>query len=48
MALPLASLVTDHYALLEHLLPHADQSAALLALEQGNPGHRLGQGPDQF
>lgn len=46
VALPLASLVTDHYASIVGQYPHADQSAALLALEQHNPGHRLGSKPD--
>ena len=48
VTLPLAALVTDHYAQLEGQHPQADQSAALLAVEQHNPGHRLGHGPDQF
>ncbi len=48
VALPLAALVTDHYASIGEHYPAADQSAALLALEQVNPGHRLGDGPDQL
>ena len=46
--LPLAALVTQHYAELGERHPAADQSAALIALEQRNPGHRLGSGPDRL
>jgi 2-hydroxy-3-oxopropionate reductase len=46
--LPVAALVTAHYGLLEACYPQADQSAALLAVEQLNPGHRLGAKPDQL
>lgn len=48
VALPLAALVTEHYASIGERFPAADQSAALLALEQVNPGHRLGNGPDRL
>lgn len=30
------------------VVPNADQSAALLALERMNPGKRVGEGPDQL
>jgi 3-hydroxyisobutyrate dehydrogenase-like beta-hydroxyacid dehydrogenase len=46
--LPLMQLVTESYRSIEQACPHADQSAALLALEQRNPGQRLGGGPDQL
>ena len=48
LVLPVAALVTASYQsiALEH--PHADQSAALLALEKKNPGQRLGAGPDRL
>ena len=48
VVLPVTALVTDAYASIEHTHPRADQSAALLALEQRNPGQRLGAGPDQL
>ncbi|MDB5959548.1 MAG: NAD(P)-dependent oxidoreductase [Massilia sp.] len=48
VALPLAALVTEHYASIGERYPAADQSAALLALEQVNPGHRLGSAPDRL
>jgi len=48
VALPLAAMVTEHYASIAAQHPSADQSAALLALEQHNPGHRLGSGPDHL
>ena len=48
VVLPFTALVTDSYASIEQRHPHADQSAALLALEQRNPGLRLGDGPDQL
>ena len=46
--LPLTSLVTASYESIETEHPHADQSAALLALEKRNPGQRLGNLPDQL
>jgi 2-hydroxy-3-oxopropionate reductase len=46
VTLPLTSLVTDVYRRLLGSHPHADHSAALLALEQKNPGKRLGDGQD--
>jgi 3-hydroxyisobutyrate dehydrogenase-like beta-hydroxyacid dehydrogenase len=48
LVLPLAALVTDAYASIEAQYPHADHAAALLALEQRNPGQRLGSGPDRL
>ncbi|HEU5435577.1 MAG TPA: NAD(P)-dependent oxidoreductase [Telluria sp.] len=48
LSLPLAALVTEHYAAIGDSHPQADQSAALLALEQVNPGHRLGAAADQL
>ncbi|MFP5392528.1 MAG: NAD(P)-dependent oxidoreductase, partial [Gammaproteobacteria bacterium] len=48
LVLPVAALVTEHYRSIEADFPRADQSAALLALEKRNPGHRLGDGPDQL
>lgn len=46
--LPLAELVTDHYRSILQSLPHADQSAILLALEQMNPGKRVGDEDDRL
>ncbi len=46
--LPLAQLVTQRYESIASAYPNADHSAALLALEQLNPGQRLGQGPDRL
>lgn len=48
VVLPVAALVTDTFASIEHDYPLADQSAALLALEKLNPGQRLGALPDQL
>ena len=48
LVLPVAALVTDAYASIEAEHPRADQSAVLLALEQRNPGQRLGQRSDQL
>lgn len=48
VVLPLAALVTQHYASIGAQFPAADQSATLLALEQVNPGLRLGDGPDRL
>ncbi len=48
LRLPVTELVTENYqSVLQHA-PQADQSAVLLALEQSNPGQRLGQGKDQL
>jgi 2-hydroxy-3-oxopropionate reductase len=46
--LPLTELVTRRYEAIEGAYPQADHSAALLALEQLNPGQRVGNGPDQL
>ncbi|SFV06234.1 2-hydroxy-3-oxopropionate reductase [Pseudoduganella namucuonensis] len=46
--LPVTNLVTQRYEAIEDMFPHADHSAALLALEQLNTGHRVGAGPDQL
>jgi 3-hydroxyisobutyrate dehydrogenase-like beta-hydroxyacid dehydrogenase len=48
LALPLTALVTERYESIAERLARADHSAALLALEQLNPGHRLGGQPDQL
>ncbi len=48
LVLPVAALVTESYQSIVGEHPQADQSAALLALEQKNPGQRLGAGPDQL
>lgn len=46
--LPITELVTERYRSILGDLPHADQSAALLALERLNPGKRVGSAPDQL
>ncbi len=46
--LPVAELVTAHYRSILARYPHADQSAALLALEGVNPGVRVGSGADHL
>jgi 3-hydroxyisobutyrate dehydrogenase-like beta-hydroxyacid dehydrogenase len=46
--LPVTELVTAHYQSIMATAPQADQSAVLLALEQANPGIRLGTSPDQL
>ncbi|WP_241687889.1 NAD(P)-dependent oxidoreductase [Janthinobacterium sp. 17J80-10] len=46
--LPVTELVTERYRSILESLPHADQSAALLALERINPGARVGCAPDQL
>jgi 3-hydroxyisobutyrate dehydrogenase-like beta-hydroxyacid dehydrogenase len=48
IALPITALVTERYESIGERLAKADHSAALLALEQLNPGHRLGSQPDQL
>lgn len=48
LTLPVTSVVATHYERIEATHPRADHAAALLALEQINPGQRLGQGPDQL
>lgn len=46
--LPVAELITQVYHSIVEVVPNADQSAALLALEQMNPGKRVGSGPDKL
>ena len=46
VVLPLTALVSTSYESIEAEHSHADQSAALLALEKRNPGQRLGALPD--
>ncbi|MFT5644826.1 MAG: 3-hydroxyisobutyrate dehydrogenase-like beta-hydroxyacid dehydrogenase [Janthinobacterium sp.] len=48
VTLPLAQLVTQRFESIADTYPQADHSAALLALEQLNPGQRLGLGPDRL
>lgn len=48
LSLPVTELVTRQYETIEGSLPTADHAAALLALEQMNPGLRLGSAPDQL
>lgn len=46
--LPVTSLVTDSYRSIVGAVPHADQSAILLAVEKLNPGKRVGKSADQL
>lgn len=48
LQLPLTALVGESFNSILSSVPQADQSAALLALEQLNPGIRLGSGADQL
>lgn len=48
LALPIAQRVRDCFAGILDAFPQADQSAVLLAVEHGNPGHRLGDAADQL
>nr|WP_315256220.1 NAD(P)-dependent oxidoreductase [uncultured Duganella sp.] len=48
IVLPLTELVTARYMTLSQTMPQADHSAALIGLEQLNPGQRLGAAPDQL
>ncbi|MCD2514697.1 NAD(P)-dependent oxidoreductase [Massilia sp. G4R7] len=48
LSLPVTELVTRQYASIEQRLPTADHAAALLALEQMNPGLRLGDREDRL
>jgi 2-hydroxy-3-oxopropionate reductase len=48
LTLPVTELVTRQYETIENALPTADHAAALLALEQMNPGIRLGNLADQL
>lgn len=46
--LPVTSLVAEHFRSLLATHPTADHSAVLIALEQANPGQRVGNSPDKF
>ncbi len=46
--LPVTTLVMQLYRSIADVVPNADQSAALLALERRNPGKRVGQAPDKL
>jgi 2-hydroxy-3-oxopropionate reductase len=48
LTLPVTALVTRQYETIEATLPTADHAAALLALEQMNPGIRLGSAEDRL
>jgi 2-hydroxy-3-oxopropionate reductase len=48
VTLPVTKVVSERYHAIEEVYPTADHSAALLALEQLNPGQRLGSGPDKI
>ncbi len=48
LRLPVTELVTENYHSVLQQSPQADQSAVLLALEQSNPGQRLGKIKDQL
>ncbi len=48
LQLPVTALVTDLYRSILDKLPNADQSAAVIALEQINPGKRVGEAQDKF
>ena len=48
VVLPLTELVTARYMTLEKSIPQADHSAALIGLEQLNPGQRVGTAPDKL
>jgi 2-hydroxy-3-oxopropionate reductase len=46
--LGVTELVAARYDSILHTIPHADHSAALIALEQANPGKRVGSEPDEL
>ena len=48
ITLPLTELVTRRYESIAETHATADHAAALLALEELNPGHRVGSGPDKL
>lgn len=48
VTLPVTELVTERYRSILNLMPKADQSAALLALEKMNPDIRVGSGKDRL
>lgn len=47
VVLPVTALVTERFEALVARLPEADHSAALVGLEELNPGVRVGSGPDR-
>ena len=47
VVLPVTALVTERFEALVARLPEADHSAALVGLEELNPGIRVGSGPDR-
>lgn len=48
LKLPVTELVTECFRAILDIVPNADQSAALLALEKLNPGVRVGTAPDRL
>lgn len=48
VVLPVTALVTERFEMLAQTLPQADHAAALIALEELNPGQRVGSGPDRL
>lgn len=48
VTLPVVELVTQTYRSIQDVVPNADQSAALLALERLNPGKRVGEASDKL
>lgn len=48
VTLPVTELVTDAYRAIVGTVPHADQSAVLLAVEKVNPGKRVGTAADRL
>ena len=48
ITLPVTQLVTQRYETIATTHATADHAAALLALEELNPGHRVGSGPDKL
>jgi 2-hydroxy-3-oxopropionate reductase len=47
VVLPVTALVTERFEAVMARLPEADHSAALVGLEELNPGIRVGSGPDR-
>ena len=47
VVLPVTALVTERFEALVGAMPQADHSAALVGLEELNPGIRVGSGPDR-
>jgi 3-hydroxyisobutyrate dehydrogenase-like beta-hydroxyacid dehydrogenase len=48
IVLPISELVAARYMTLSRTIPQADHSAALIGLEQLNPGQRVGTAPDNL